>query len=974
MDLGTGGNRSFWDGSTELVGFEPALPFSSYDFIIGLTGAKFGLWQLDVATLFIRWNSVAAQLFGLPPTPLAPVSELPISAEDRLRLKGGFERCVAEPDGHFSEEYRIVLPSGEERWLYVLGQSVSGACGERRFVGGIVADITERTALAQDLAEREAKLSAMIDNLPGTAYRCTVAPEIAVAFVSRGVERLTGHKVQDILSGKVSWPQMMHPDDCDAVHHRLAAAIADRKPYEAEYRVVDKSGEVRWVNDRGNVTFDAEGTAVWFEGFVLDIHDRIMAEQRRRDVEERYRLVSQSTHDMILDLDLITGHMFFNDVMGTFLGASHNGECDRSHLTDRIHPDDRARVISQLGHLRTPNTSSNYSSEHRFRRADGTYADVLSMGHVIRDADGVGVRIIGSIQDVTTAKRAESALKESEAVNRGIVEASTDCIKLLDLTGRILFMNDAGARALEMTDVQTLYGKHLVTLWPSESQRHIRKALAAARRGQIGRYSGPCPTALGTVKWWDIVVSPVLGDDGAPITLVAISRDITERREAEERLLWGATHDALTQLPNRTLFQRLLNATVAEGRRKGHSAGLLLLDLDNFKQVNDSLGHDAGDVLLKTFAERLCAVCTDATPARLGGDEFAVVLPSVTDTEALLAKASAILESLREPFVHAGRILDCHATVGAALYPRHGRNPEELLKNADIALYAAKASHRGQVIAFDPEHRAELQQRASMISLARSAVHDGRIMPYYQPKVNLADRSIYGFEALLRWRHFDRGIQLPATITAAFEDLELAGAISDQIVDQVVADMRRWLDRGVAFGHVAVNAAAAEFRRDNFAEGLLERLEQAGIPTRYLHLEVTETVFLGRGAEYVDRALKLLSGAGVSIALDDFGTGYASLRHLKQFPVDVIKIDQSFVRDMDTDPEDEAIIEAVLNLGQSLKIGVVAEGIETERQAARLMSLGCKLGQGFLFSQAVSADEAAALVAAPAPIPLRRRA
>jgi len=300
--------------------------------------------------------------------------------------------------------------------------------------------------------------------------------------------------------------------------------------------------------------------------------------------------------------------------------------------------------------------------------------------------------------------------------------------------------------------------------------------------------------------------------------------------------------------------------------------------------------------------------------------------------------------------------------MGAALFPDHGKQPEDLLKSADIALYAAKSSRRGQAVTFEPAHRAELQQRQSMIALARNALAGDRILPFYQPKVNLADGTVHGFEALLRWRHDSRGIQLPATIGAAFEDLELAAAISDRIIDQVILDMRGWLDQGIAFGHVAVNAGAAEFRSDSFAESVLERLERADIPSRCFNLEVTETVFLGRGSEYVERALKLLSKAGVAIALDDFGTGYASLRHLKQFPVDVIKIDQSFVQNMEADPDDAAIVEAVLNLGKSLQIEVVAEGIEAASHARRLAAMGCNYGQGFLFSQAVAAKDVPGLV------------
>jgi len=249
-----------------------------------------------------------------------------------------------------------------------------------------------------------------------------------------------------------------------------------------------------------------------------------------------------------------------------------------------------------------------------------------------------------------------------------------------------------------------------------------------------------------------------------------------------------------------------------------------------------------------------------------------------------------------------------------------------------------------------------------MVKLARNAISDDRIVPYYQPKLALADRSLVGFEALLRWRTPRRGIGGPAEIKAAFDDLDVAAQISDRMIERVVADMRGWLDRGIDFKTVAVNASAAEFRRDSFAEGLLEQLRRAEVPTDCFQLEVTETVFLGRGAEYVHRALALLNLQGVKIALDDFGTGYASLRHLKEFPVDVIKIDQSFVRNMTVDPGDEAIIRAVINLGRSLGIKVVAEGIEREEQERRLLELECDFGQGFLYSRAVPASRVPSLV------------
>jgi EAL domain-containing protein (putative c-di-GMP-specific phosphodiesterase class I) len=302
-------------------------------------------------------------------------------------------------------------------------------------------------------------------------------------------------------------------------------------------------------------------------------------------------------------------------------------------------------------------------------------------------------------------------------------------------------------------------------------------------------------------------------------------------------------------------------------------------------------------------------------------------------------------------------------TIGVSVYPLHGRSRDELFKVAEIALHMAKCAGRGRAMVFEPQMRADLQRRSSMIELGRRAVEDDRIVPYYQPKVDFASGAVTGFEALLRWRNLRGVVQAPATIAAAFEDIDVAAAITDRMVQLALADMRHWLDRGLDFGHVAVNAAAPDFRSDDFAERILARLGQAGVPPSSFQLEVTETVFLGRGAEYVERALKLLSSEGVSIALDDFGTGYASLRHLKQFPVDVIKIDQSFVQKLNVDADDAAIVDAVIKLGKSLGISTVAEGVETLGQARHLVQAGCDFGQGHLFSKAVPAKKVPALLA-----------
>ncbi len=577
---------------------------------------------------------------------------------------------------------------------------------------------------------------------------------------------------------------------------------------------------------------------------------------------------------------------------------------------------------------------------------------------------GTSPRILGTRKpDERLEKpRTPAELEESEMLNRSIVEASIDCIKVLSSAGELLYMNEAGRKALELPDQTRLYGRSWADLWPPHARKKVIAAVQQAASGGIGRFSAECRTAKGRLKWWDVVISPA--SSRCPGKLVCISRDISSHKSAEDQIRWVANHDALTKLPNRSLFQELLDKEIADVRVAGGGFALLLLDLDDFKRVNDTLGHDTGDALLRTFAARLReATRWDDCVGRLGGDEFAIILRGIRDPEQLGSAVQAIFEKLKEPCVHEGRMLDCHTSIGASLYPSQAPSRAELMKNADVALYAAKDAGRGTFRLFEPAFRAEMQRHNSMLSIAKDAIAQDRIVPFYQPKIDLVTGRLHGLEALLRWQHPQKGMQVPATIEAAFKDFTLAAAISDRMIAQVIHDMRGWLDRGLQFGHVAINAAAAEFRRGDFAERLLKQMDKADIPAEYIQIEVTETVFLGRGAEYVERALKTLSSAGIQIALDDFGTGYASLSHLKQFPVNIIKIDRSFIRDLHEDPEDEAIVRAVIGLGRSLDIAIVAEGIETLAQSAFLRKFDCGYGQGFLFGAAAPASDVPALIA-----------
>jgi diguanylate cyclase (GGDEF)-like protein/PAS domain S-box-containing protein len=932
-----------------------------------LEAARIGTWRIDMATRLSSWDAVTSAVFGLEQAPRVNAEPLlHIHAEDRPWVAHSLEDCFARGTPH-DVEFRADN-EGEPRWIRAIARRVCEADGVPRWVCGTVMDVTERKAAENAIREGERRLSTLMGNLPGIAYRCGTEAPWHLDFVSDSVEAITGWSAAEWMAHRVAWGDIVHRKDGPALLEEVERGVAQGTRFSATYRIVRRDGALRWVHETGVPVCDAEGRTIALEGYIADITEQKLLEAALRASTDSAHHILDSLPQIIWCCDGDGKTTYLSRQWDEFTGIA--GAAARLEHAGAVHPDD-VPMVRAIWRERLP-AGEPLDYQFRLRHASGEYRWMLAQAVPERDADGKVVRWFGTSTDIHERVMAEQARDESEAITRSILLSSADSIKMLDLEGRILFANRLGTSATGVDDPAAALGLRWVDRLRPENRAAAKRALARARKGETAQLAISETGEDGETHWWDVVATPVRDDAGTVSRLVVVSRDITHQKQSEERVRWIANHDSLTALPNRLLFQERLDQMACPDEGVSHFA-LLLLDIDDFKRVNDTLGHDAGDALLCAFAERLKeAARKDDLVARLGGDEFAVILNGVDSEEEVTSAVEGVMAALRRPWHHGGMILDCDASIGASLFPKDGASRAELMKHADIALYVAKASGRGNLKLFQAAMRAEMQNRISMLSLARDAIDKDWIIPFYQPKVDLRTGKVAGFEALLRWRHPGKGIQSPDTIAAAFEDLTIAAALSDRMVEKVIDDVRRWRETGVNFRHVAINASAAEFRCGDFAERLLERLHSAGVPPSSLQLEVTETVFLGRGAECVERTLKLLSQAGVTIALDDFGTGYASLSHLKQFPVDLLKIDRSFVRDLGQQPDAAAIIRAVINLGHSLEIEIVAEGIETAAQEARLLAQGCDYGQGYLYSPAVPAGEVPTLLAryaVPQPLP-----
>ncbi len=729
-----------------------------------------------------------------------------------------------------------------------------------------------------------------------------------------------------------------------------------------------RSGRIETLHERRDGTvfpvevalrgFHSEGRPM-LVAVARDISQRKRAVSELKESEERFRATFQQAAVGIAHIAPNGRWLRVNERLSAIVGYSREALLDFDFQT-LTHPDDLARN-SELMNQVLSGALDNYTLEMRYLRKDDGAVWVSVTVSLVRTPDGQAKYFIAVIEDISARKQAEESLhlarRALEASGNGIV--ITDCRQP---DNPIVYVNPAFERITGYSAAEVM-GRNCRFLHGEEhNQQGTRTLSQAVRDSHEAKVVVRNYRKDGSPFWNELLIAPVRGEDGAITHFVGVQNDISEQKRAEKNLLHMATHDALTGLPNRSLLQDRIGQAITYANRTQREVALLFIDVDRFKNINDSLGHTMGDLLISNLAQRLrSAVRMIDTVARVGGDEFVIVLTDIARESDVTQIIPNLLDAITRPMAVAGHELSVTASIGVSLYPRDGDDSTSLLKNADTAMYRAKEAGRNDFRFYTQEMNADAVDRLRLENDLRKAITGDELVVYYQPQVNARCGSIIAAEALLRWRHPVHGLISPNDFIPLAEETGLIVAIGEWVLRRVCAQMRGWREAGMPELKVAVNLSPRQFRQPDIVEMIDRAVRDYGLPPECIELEITEGSLM-HNPEATALLLEELSQRGFRLAVDDFGTGYSSLAYLKRFPLHALKIDRSFVSDVESNRDSAAIATAVVALAHSLGLKVVAEGVELEVQMAFLRGLNCDLAQGYLYGRPLPAEEFMAML------------
>lgn len=938
-----------------------ALVTSEERFRLIVEGTSVVAWEYDIPTdRFTYVSAPAERLLGYAlETWKEPGFWRKHIHPDDLDLAMVFLRGQIAYGGESACEYRLLHADGREVHVRDLRALTIGERGEISGMRGIFIDISEHKASEAMLEDSEARFRGTFEQAAMGVALCSVSGRYM--RVNQRYCEITGYSEAELLLR--DFREITHPDDIEPNEHLLdVIVLEDAKAFSIEKRMIGHHNRVVWVNATLSLVRSSRGNGQFME-CIEDISARKQAERELRESEGRMRTILAAMREGVIMYDA-NGRVILTNTAARRLFGLGSEEA----FPDAGEPQ-QSRCLREDGSPCPPNEMPNVRAMNAGRAAsavigldwrDGSRVWLQGRAEpLMRDPLTGRSPVVLTVNDITAQRRAEEELRLAATV----FDSSVEAIMITDSRRRILSVNKAfsdltgfpPAAVLGQTPAILVSSKqglaHYDGIWREASETGSWQGEVWQRRRDGSEF--PEWLSIGAVK-----------DRANAIThYVAVFSDITERKANEARIAFLAHHDPLTALPNRTLFQDRLEQALARAERSGSLLALLFLDLDRFKTINDSLGHLAGDRLLQAVAERLlhCVRDTD-TICRQGGDEFIVVLADIGDAEVPARIAEKILRRLAEPFEVDGHVLGTSFSIGIAVYPHDGRSSDVLMKNADTAMYHAKEAGRNTYRFFTEQMNANALERLQMENQLRLSLERQELLLHYQPLVRIDTGEVVGVEALIRWQSDELGFVPPSQFIPVAEECGMIVPIGRWVLRQACEHAKAWQEQGQRELAVSVNISALQFRRDNIVQAVMEVLRDTGLPARSLELELTESLLMVHADEATE-TLQRLKSFGVRLSIDDFGTGYSSLSYLRRFAVDRLKIDQSFIRDMADDPDDAAIVRAVVQMGKTLKLEVLAEGVESRAQAEYLLREGCREAQGYFFCPPVTQEGLLAVLA-----------
>ncbi|MCG5513893.1 GGDEF and EAL domain-containing protein [Ectothiorhodospira shaposhnikovii] len=711
---------------------------------------------------------------------------------------------------------------------------------------------------------------------------------------------------------------------------------------------------------RGMLSADLRAVPMRMEGWevsVVYLRDVTERKERLRD-QLRLQEAIKGGRIGLFDWDLQTGEVYYSQEWKTQLGyAQEEIGSDYASWWTLLHPDDREATEKQVAEYLKCADGRRYVMEFRMRHKDGSYRWILAQGSLIHGPDGRPSHMVGSHLDITERRRTEGHLQRLAFA----VDQSPSIVVITDPDGAIQYVN---RRFCEVTGFapEEMLGVNARALAQTPIEEVIQQNLAfTLRQGHTWEGEFRNRKKSGETYWEQARIYPVRDEDGTIVQYIKLAEDITDRKQLTDRLDFLAFHDTLTGLPNRSLMMDRLGQALVQARRDRTLLAVAFLDLDDFKTVNDSLGHGQGDQLLRMVAERLKGLLREGdTVARFGGDEFILMLTQLHAPRDVIPVVEKLQMAFTQPITLGQIPLVTGFSIGLAMYPTDSHRAEDLIRHADIALSRAKAQGPRSYHFYTRDLDEQLHERMQLEQAMRRGLERGQFLLHYQPRMDMRDNRMLSMEALIRWQHPDWGMVMPGRFIPLAEETGLIIELGSEVLRQACLQLKSWQSSGRPLLPLAINLSPREFHQTDLLERIMGIMEEYEVDTRLIEFEITESAAMSSVEQTID-ILSQLTRMGFRISIDDFGTAYSSLNYLKRLPVQSLKIDQSFVKDLANDPaahpEDAAIIRAIIGLAGNLGLEVIAEGVETTAQRDFLLKHGCPVGQGYLFSRPVAAAE-----------------